>query len=221
METLQQQIAQFRETFRTMVPAENVSIIEKSLQKQKLNRGLEGILKVGDSVSDFSLRDIFGERINLGELLKSGPLVIKFYRGGWCPYCNLELMAYQHSLNDFKNAGANVLALSPEILNQATETADKNRLTFSIATDEELAIARSFGLVFELNEELRYLYRKFNHPLSEKNTNGLWQLPVPATYVIGQDKRVSFASVNLDYRERVEPQIVLDHVRRMSYEYTK
>lgn len=216
METLQEKIADFRKKFSSLVPAENVKTIESSLREQKLNNGLDGVLKQGDLVKEFKLRDIHGAWVSLSELLKAGPVVLKFYRGGWCPYCNLELMSYQGLLGEFSKAGASVLALSPEVLNEATVTADKNRLSFPVATDDELLVAKSFGLVFELDEELRALYKKFNHPLSERNTHGLWELPVPATYVIGQDHRVSFASVNFDYRERVEPQIVLEHVRRMT-----
>ncbi len=221
METLQEQIASFREKFLTMVSPEKVQKIEAGLREQKLNQGLAGVLKTSDSVKDFTLRDINGDVVSLSELLKAGPLVLKFYRGGWCPYCNLELMSYQGLLGEFQKAGASVLALSPEVVNEATLTADKNRLRFPVATDEDLTVAKSFGLVFELDEDLRSLYKQFNHPLSEKNTNGLWQLPVPATYVIGQDGRVSFASVNFDYRERVEPKLVLEHVKRMAHETAK
>lgn len=216
METLQEQIARFREKFLSMVSAEKVKLMEKSLREQKLNRGPAGIVKVGERVSDFSLPDVNGTQVRLSQLLARGPVVLKFYRGGWCPYCNLELMGYQRLLGEFQKAGASIFALSPEVLNEATLTVDKNGLGFPVATDEDLAVAKSFGLVFELDDELQALYKQFEHPLSAKNTNGLWQLPVPATYVIDQDMRVSFASVNLDYRERIEPSVVLEHIRGMA-----
>lgn len=214
MQTLQEQILNFKSKFSQLVSADKIVTIETALREQKLNRGLDGISKVGDRVTDFTVRDIAGAFVTLSELVKAGPVVLKFYRGGWCPYCNLELMAYQHLVPEFTQAHTTVVALSPEVLEEATKTADSNGLSFPVATDEDLAIAKSLGLVFELDQALRDLYTEFRHPLSQKNTKGLWELPVPATYVIDQDLRIRYASVNLDYRERTDPREVLEFVRR-------
>lgn len=209
MDTLQNQIAEFRRKFKAMVSEEKVKIIENGLASQKLNLGLEGIAKVGDTVSDFNFTSIDGQKISLAGLLKNGSLILNFYRGGWCPYCNLELRSYESILPKLEVLCTNLIALSPEKTEKAQITSQTNKLTFPLGTDEGLRIAKSFGLVFELSEELKELYEKFGHALSEVNSEGLWELPVPATFVIEPNRKISFAYVNLDYRERLEPTEIL------------
>jgi alkyl hydroperoxide reductase subunit AhpC len=177
-----------------------------------LNHGLDGIAKVGDLVSDFEFQDIRGERVQLSELLKSCPVVLSFYRGGWCPYCNLELRTYEAILPQVKSLHANIIALSPEKYENMQATSLKNKLSFPTGTDEGLRVAKSLGLVFELSAELKELYSKFGHALSDTNSEGLWELPIPAVFVIQPDQRISFVYANLDYRERLEPSEVLKHL---------
>jgi peroxiredoxin len=214
METLKSQIDEFRAKFREMASQEKIKIIENGIATQKLNRGLDGLAKVGDVVLDFNFLDNRGELIQLSQLLKSGPLVFSFYRGGWCPYCNLELRAYESILPKIQSLGANVIALSPEKNENMQSTSQKNNLSFSTGTDEGLRIAKSLGLVFELSAELKELYSKFGHALSDTNSEGLWELPIPATFVIEPNYRITFAYTNLDYRERLEPSQVLEHLSR-------
>lgn len=209
MLTLTQQINEFRTKFKNLVEKSSADTIENGILNQKLNRGLEGIAKVGEVVKNFSFVDQRGHKVDLASLKKTGDIVLLFYRGGWCPYCNMELQSYQRSLSKFKELGTTLIALSPEKPENAQATADANGLNFSVGTDENLSIARSFGLVFPVEGALKELYEKFKHPLNEANANGVWELPVPGVFVIGVDGKIRFASVNLDYRERLEPSEVI------------
>lgn len=173
-------------------------------------------LKAGDAVPDFSLIDIYGVRFNLFEVLAASRVLLKFYRGGWCPYCSLELMAYQSLLHSFRELGVRVIAISPEGLMDGTQTAVRNQLSFPIATDEELGIARQFGIVVHLSEDERQFIREWRHPLLRRSRAFDWELPLPATYVIDQERRIQFESVSLDYRRRVDPAEVLRELRALS-----
>lgn len=214
--TLSKEIEEFRSKFSTMVSVEKVAAIERGIRAQKLEGRLLGPVGVGDVAPDFSAIDIESRSVTLSSALARGPVVITFYRGGWCPYCNLELRAYQKHYAEFAKAGAQILAMSPEAPEYGRETSDKNRLSFSVITDAGSKIAESFGLVFELSEELAKLYTEFGHPLSQRNAHGDWRLPVPATYVVDRERRIRFAYVNFDYRERCEPEVVLAAVRKIT-----
>lgn len=173
-------------------------------------------LHSGDTVSDFSLIDIYGVRFNLFEALATSRVLLKFYRGGWCPYCSLELMAYQNLLHSFRELGVRVIALSPEGLMDGTQTAVRNLLSFPIATDEDLGVARQFGIVVELSENERQFVRDWSHPSLRRSRASGWELPLPATYVIDQERRIQFESVSLDYRRRVDPSEVLRKLQSQS-----
>lgn len=214
METLKNQIDQFREKFKSMASEDKIKIIENGIATQKLNLGLDGMAKVGDLVSDFNFQDTRGQRVQLSQLLKDGPVILNFYRGGWCPYCNLELRAYEAILPQIKSLHANIIALSPEKYENTQATSLKNQLSFPVGTDEGLRVAKSLGLVFELSAELKELYSKFGHALSDTNSEGHWELPIPATLVIEPNSKISFIYTNLDYRERLEPSEVLRHLSR-------
>ena len=214
MESLQSQIAEFRKKFKALVTQDKAEIIEKGIAEQDLDRGLNGIAKVGDKVSDFSFRNVDDKEVLLSDCVKSGPVVLKFYRGGWCPYCNMELRSYQSIFPQLEAIGVKIIALSPEKFERAQSTFEKNQLTFFIGTDEGLRVAKSLGLVFKLSNDLRDLYSKFGHALSDTNSEGLWELPIPATLIIGKDQRISYVYANLDYRERLEPLDVLERLHQ-------
>ena len=133
-----------------------------------------------------------------------------FYRGGWCPFCNLELKAYQNVLPRISAAGANLVAISPEKPDDSINTAEKNALTFAVLSDVGQKVGKAFGLVYEFTDELRTVYDGFKLDIPEKNgTPGEWSLPLSATYVIGSDGRILFADLGVDYRDRIDPLNVL------------
>jgi len=158
----------------------------------------------GDAAPDFTLRNAKGVPVTLSKLLKQGPVVLTFYRGGWCPYCNLQLRAYQKALPELRAAGGQLVAVSPELPDKSLSTADKNALEFEVLSDEKGEAGRAYRLFFDLSEELRQLYAAGGNDLSKWNADGEWHLPMPATYVIGQDGRVTYAFVDAEYRNRAE-----------------
>ena len=167
---------------------------------------IKGALKVGDTAPDFTLMNAAGKDVALSTLLKDGPVILTWYRGGWCPYCNIALAAMQEKLPEFRKAGAQLVALTPELPDKSLTTKEKNKLTFEVLTDRDHAVARKFGIAFDLTPEVRELYKKhFN--LTEFNgvTAGDATLPLAATYIIDRKGVIRWAFLDADYRKRAEP----------------
>jgi peroxiredoxin len=173
-------------------------------------------LKAGDHAPDFRLPDARRGYVRLKDLLATGPVVLSFYRGGWCPYCNLELRALQKALPDITRLGAKLVAVSPQTPDESLSTAEKNELAFSVLSDVGSATAKSFGIAYDLAEELRPIYARFSHALPEKNGDESWMLPIPATYVIDRDGTIALAFVDVDYRNRLEPAEILSALQFLS-----
>jgi len=146
-------------------------------------------------------------------MLAAGPMVVTFYRGGWCPYCNTQLQAYQQMLPELRQAGAQLVAISPQSPDASLSTAEKNKLEFPVLSDTTSAAAKAFGIAFTPPPSVAAMYR----PLLEKsNAPGNDQLPMAATYVIDSSGRITYASVSADYRQRAEPAEVLATVKAIS-----
>jgi peroxiredoxin len=166
-------------------------------------------LQVGDPAPDIELPDAKGQTVRLADLWSQGVTVLIFYRGGWCPYCNLELRAWQQQLHALAQMGAILVAISPQTPDNSLSTAEKNELAFTVLSDSNLDAALGFGVAFEMPQPLIDLYSKVGNDLPVLNGNGRWVLPLPATYVIERDGRVLFAHIEADYRMRAEPADVL------------
>jgi peroxiredoxin len=162
-------------------------------------------LREGAQLPDATLLDPDGDTVSIRSFLETGPAIISFYRGSWCPYCNLELKAYQDMLSEIEAAGATLIAISPESPDRTVTAKEKNALTFPVLTDVNNAFAKSLGISFDYTEELRQLYGKFELDLEEINEGGGWALPVPATYVVAKDGTILLASIDRDYEKRLEP----------------
>ncbi len=214
-ESLASQLASYKAGFIGRAPAARVAMMEAATAHLK-STGIESIaLKVGDHAPKLSLPDAKGEQVSVDRLLEQGPVVAIFYRGGWCPYCNLALRAWQAHLAELKSLGATLVAISPQTPDNALSTAEKNALAFPVLSDSDLAAAHGFGIAFSLPPELVDLYSSVGNNLPELNGNGQWVLPVPATFVIDTSGVIQFAHVEADYRERAEPGEVLAVIRAM------
>lgn len=166
-------------------------------------------LGVGAKVPDFSLPDATGTKVALSTLLSKGPVVVAFYRGGWCPYCSTELRAFQAKLAEITAAGATMVAISPQTPDSSLSTAEKLELAFPVLSDVGNHVAASFGLVITLPEALRQLYSEFGLDLPAANGDNTFQLPLPATYVLGGDGTVAWRFTDPDYTKRAEPDDIL------------
>lgn len=175
--------------------------------------------KAGDKAPEFTLRDPDGHAVSLAELLTKGPLVVSFYRGVWCPYCNLELQALQAASPEIEERGARVVAISPQTAPNGRKSQRDNKLTFPILSDEKSRVAAAFGLRFSLPDYLVELYKGFKNDLPTFNDDPAWVLPMPARYVIGTDGIIAYSEVNPDYTQRPDPSEllpVLDKLRMIA-----
>lgn len=175
-------------------------------------------LKAGDAAPAFALQDPDGKPVSSAELLAEGPLVVTFYRGIWCPYCNMDLQAIQAALPEVEARGARLVAISPQTAPNSRRSQRDNKLGFPILSDPRNDVAASFGLRFKLPDYLADLYRNaFKNDLAVVNGDPSWTLPMPARFVIGTDGVIAYAEVNPDYTRRPDPSEllrVLDRLRR-------
>ena len=212
---LEQQLAEFKEQFLRTAPAGRAALYEAKVEELRTSFALEAVVGIGAIAPDFRLPDVKGDLVSLTDLLRHGPIVVTFYRGGWCPYCNIQLRAYQAALPQITALGARLVAISPQLPEQSLSTAQADELTFYVLSDVGNQAARRFGLVYALPEELRAALRSNNKALPGINGDESWELPVPATYVIAQDGRITLAYVEVDYRKRLGPEAILDALRSL------
>jgi len=172
-------------------------------------------LQVGDQLASFELPNQLGQTISLDELQVDSNIVISFYRGGWCPYCNIELCVLQQALPEFKSHGARLIAISPQLPDESMSTAEKNELSFPVLSDAGNKVAREFGLVFTLSEQLRPLYESFNIDLPATNGDKSFELPIPATFIIDSDGVVKGAFVNADHKQRMDPSDIINVLKEI------
>jgi peroxiredoxin len=167
-------------------------------------------LKAGDQAPEFTLKDAQGREVSSRDLLTRGPLVLTFYRGVWCPYCNMDLQALREALPAITERGAQLVAISPQSQRNSLKTQRENKVTFPILSDPGNEVAARFGLRFKLPDYLIELYRDtFKNDLSLVNGDSSWTLPMPARYVIGADGVIAYAEVNPDYTRRPDPDELL------------
>jgi peroxiredoxin len=161
--------------------------------------------KAGDAAPDFTLLDPDGKPVSSRELLTKGPLVISFYRGVWCPYCNLDLQALEMALPEILSRGASLVAISPQTAPNSRKSQRDNKLSFPILSDANSEVANAFGIRFALPDYLVELYKSFKNDLPTFNNDPAWVLPMPARYVLGTDGIIAYAEVNPDYTQRPDP----------------
>jgi peroxiredoxin len=208
--TLATDLQEFKAQFRSQVSNEIQTVMGQATQDLATSGIVNQALTVGDYVPDFTLSDATGKTVHIKNVLTQGPIVIAFYRGGWCPYCNLELKALQHVLPEIQGAGATLIAISPETPDSSLTTQEKNDLAFTVLSDGDNQVARTFGLVFELPESLRPIYESFGIDLVAANGNDHFELPIPATYVVQPSGEIVYAFAEADYTKRAEPSEILN-----------
>jgi peroxiredoxin len=172
--------------------------------------------KAGDTAPEFTLLDPDGKPVSSRELLAKGPLVLSFYRGVWCPYCNLELQALQQSLPEITARGASLVAISPQTAPNSRKSQRDNKLGFPILSDVKSEVANAFGIRFALPDYLVEVYAGFGNDLSRINDDPAWVLPMPARYVIGTDGIIAYSEVNPDYTQRPDPSELLPVLDRLT-----
>lgn len=200
-----------------VIPPGKLELMDRAT-RELIASGIKTLaLKEGNYVDDFTLMDAHGKSVRLQKLLETGPVVISFYRGGWCPYCNIELRGLQRALPEIKALGASLVAISPQLPDNSLSTEEKNNLTFPVLSDVGNVIARQFGIVFRLPDDLLDAYKAFNHGLADMNgEEGATDLPMPATYVLNRSGMIRLAFIDEDYTKRLDPQQILETLRGLS-----
>jgi peroxiredoxin len=224
MSSLQAKLDAFKADLEAGKPPYNVpwSVVEamhRATAELKASGQVERAMKVGDKAPAFELRDSDDNVVSSSELLETGPLIVSFYRGVWCPYCNMELQALQGALPEYKKLGASLVAISPQTRPNSRRAARENGLTYPILSDARGEVGAAFGLKFKLPGYLAELYKKAKIDLASFNDDLEWTLPMPARYVIGRSGVILYAEVNADYTCRPEPEELLPALRSVAEKY--
>jgi peroxiredoxin len=221
--TLPEKLAAFRANFESGGPPYHAPAwvhepMHRATAELIASGAAERALKVGARAPEFTLKDADGREVSSRELLVPGPLVVTFYRGAWCPYCNMDLRALQEALPAIRERGAQLVAISPQSQLNSRKSQRENKITFPILADRGNEVAAHFGLRFQFPDYLIELYRDaFKNDLARINDDPSWTLPMPARYVIGKDSVIAYAEVNPDYTRRPDPEELLPVLRAMQY----
>lgn len=185
-----------------------MQLIEEKLE----NPGLE----VGTKAPDFTLPNAYGKDVHLYDVLKEGPVVLTFYRGSWCPYCNLELYALQQSLPAFKEQGARLLAVTPQKTEFSLKQVEDKKFDFELLSDLDSSVMKSYNLYYEIPEDLNKLFLdRIELDVAYYNGDGRYVLPVPGTFVINKDGMVTAAFADVDYSKRMEPADIVEALSKL------
>jgi peroxiredoxin len=209
MTPLQDQLDEITFNTRKLVQAERLAISEQAVEELFATGIEERILPVGAMAPSFDLPDATGRSVRSEDLLALGPLVMKFFRGRWCPYCMTELEAWREIYPQLRASEALLVAISPQTAKQSDFMADQHRLPFPVLRDQECQLAEKFGLAYALPPQMREYYQSILVNIPFVNGEASWRLPIPATYVIGKDGKVLFAEAHADFRVRPEPEEAL------------
>jgi peroxiredoxin len=211
--TLRDRIAEFMQNMAKHAPAEVISTLAIEIRKLAESGIVKGTIAVGARAPDFSLPDARGGKVSLATLVQTGPAVVTFYRGGWCPFCDLQLRAYQGALTEIRSLGAELVAISPQTPDFAMADVSTKDLAFPVLTDAHNQVAKLYGLVFVLSDVMKGLQKGFGNPIPKFNGDDSWELPMPGTFVIDKNRVVRLAHVDPDYMKRLEPAAILDALR--------
>lgn len=195
--------------FMSNLPEDTATTVGKNFEYILSSDFGDKALSEGDKAEDFTLPNAKGEATQLSKLLEQGPIVLNFYRGGWCPFCNLEFKSLHDILPQIKELGANLVGISPELPDNSLDTIEKHQLQFEVLTDVGNNIARQYGIIMDVPEFMRPLYLEWGIDLPKTNGDDTWELPIPATYIIGRDGNIISAYINKNYTERMEPSDII------------
>jgi len=213
---LKEEIKKMQEEMLPQIPDDVLKLLF-SKTEELVNSGIaEHTLNEGDGIPQINLPNAVGKMIDVNSMLKDGPVVISFYRGAWCPYCNLELKALQQALSEIKLLDAQLIAISPNTPDNSISSIEKHGLEFEVLTDAGNKIAKEFKLVFNLADELRPIFKQFNFDVPKYNGDESWELPIPATYIVNTDGRIVHSFVNADYTQRMEPNEIISKLKELT-----
>ncbi len=213
--SLQAELDAKKAAFAAEAPEELKKTFADGVEEVARSGVLERALKAGDEAPDFTLSNAIGEQVTLSTLLEDGPVVLTWYRGGWCPYCNIQLHALQAALSKVHEFNGQLVAISPELPDRALDTAQKNALAFEVLSDAGNNVARTYGIVYRLPDPVAEAF-KAHIDLEAYNGDASQELPLAVTYIVDQNRIIQFAFVDADYTKRAEPAKILDVLRELA-----
>jgi peroxiredoxin len=213
--TLKEQLEQQKAGFITRVPAEVQEEILRLIKEQQQS-DIDFGLKEGAKAPNFTLTNPLDEQITLYDELAQGPVILTFYRGSWCPFCNIQLRAYQQFLPEIEKLGGRLIAVSPQSPDNSLSQKEKEELTFQVLSDPNGVVTESYNLLFELPDYLQHTYKnKLGRDFAEFNNTDRWILPVPATFIIDKEGFVRRTHVDPDFMKRMEPEEIIDQLKKI------
>ena len=212
MTPLQDQLDAITANTRTLVQPERLAIGEKAVEELFASGVEEKILPVGSIAPEFALKDATNKLVRSADLLALGPLVIKFFRGRWCPYCVTELEAWRDLYGKIREHGGLLVAISPQTQRQSDFMVGQHGLPFPVLTDINNIVAEQFGLVYTVPEYHRDYYRSILVNIPFVNGDQSWRLPLPATFALSKDRKIILAEAHADFRVRPDPEEVLSAI---------
>ncbi len=206
---LQDKLDAFRFEFdNNLAPPAAVAVLHRATDELVASGAQNRALKVGEVAPEFLLPDPDGHMVSSKTLLEYGPLVVTFYRGAWCPFCNLDLSALEQARPEIEARGATLVAISQQTAPNSRKSQRQNGLGFPILGDHGGDVATQFGLRWTLPDYLRDVQKALGADLTQFNGEDSWTLPMPARYIIAQDGTIAYAEVNADYTMRPEPSAI-------------
>jgi peroxiredoxin len=203
---LQGKLDAFKTQFETkFAPPAVLSIMHRVTDELIASGQAQRALRAGDRAPDFKLTDSDGELVSSSDLLSKGPIVLTFYRGFWCPYCNFDLTALEEARAEIEKRGANLVAVSQQTAANSRKSQHANKLGFPILVDKGGLLAEKFGIRWQVPDDLKLVHKQVGADLEVFNGDDSWTLPMPARYVLGKDGIIAYSEVNPDYTRRPEP----------------
>ncbi|HAF76195.1 MAG TPA: redoxin [Maribacter sp.] len=191
--------------------------VDEIIEEAKAFEKGKNALKVGEQAPDFKLPDALGNQTKLSGLLENGAVVVTFYRGSWCPYCNLQLRALQAKLPEIQSLGATLVAISPEVPDASMTKNEISEMDFTVLSDQDAKVASKYGVAWEVPEFLLdHMRVDRDLDLKQINNGNGTVLPIPATFIVGTDGAIQWSYINVDYRTRSEPDEIVEALKSIS-----
>ncbi len=213
--SLNVQTQQALQDFVSALPEDQQKTVSSAFEELMSSAVAADAKTTGDKAPEFELSSVRGGTLSIRDALAEGPVVLSFYRGSWCPFCNLELNALQQQLPAIRECGARLIAVSPEKPDSSLTHAEKLNLEFDVLSDPRNRVADAYGLIMTVLESLRPLYLQWGIDLPAANGDDSHQLPVPATYVIERSGIIRAAHVDKDYTKRMEPEAIVEALKAL------
>jgi peroxiredoxin len=214
--SLSERLAALTAQIKSELSTDELATVEHATELLRRSGMTDRAVKVGQAAPDFTLKDEDGSSVSLAQLREKGPVIVTFYRGVWCPYCNEDLKALQAALPTFRSMGASLISISPQSPANSRKSKRDNRLDYPILSDQGNAVADRYGLAYSLPDDLRQLYTRWSINLEAFNGDASWRLPIPGRFVVQPDGLIAYAEVDPDYTRRPDPSELIPILDRLA-----